>query len=146
MEQSYPVVVSGSAAGFVQEVDANGHRFAADEPIASGGTDRGPDPYALLLSALGTCTSMTIGLYARRKNLPLERVTVHLRHEKIHAEDCAACETKTGLLDRIERRIELVGALDAAQRTRLIEIANRCPVHRTLTSEIRIDTTEITPG
>jgi len=146
MGQSDSVVVSGSAAGFVQEVDAKGHRFTADEPIASGGTDRGPDPYALLLSALGACTSMTIGLYARRKNLPLERVTVHLRHEKIHAEDCAECETKAGLLDRIERRIELVGALDAAQRARLIEIANRCPVHRTLTSEIRIDTSEVAPG
>ena len=116
------------------------HRLVADEPVAAGGNDRGPGPYDLLLMALGACTTMTLRLYADRKRWPLKRVSVRLRHAKIHAEDCADCETKQGMLDRIERVIALEGALDPAQRQRLLEIANMCPVHRTLTSEIEIET------
>lgn len=116
------------------------HRFVADEPTADGGTDTGPDPYGLLISALGACTSMTISLYARRKKWPLESVTVKLTHAKVHAADCADCEHKTGMLDRIEREIELVGALSDEQRARLLDIANKCPVHKTLNSKIDIRT------
>lgn len=116
------------------------HRLVADEPVAAGGNDRGPGPYDLLLMALGACTTMTLRLYADRKRWPLKRVSVRLRHAKIHAEDCADCETKQGMLDRIERVIALEGGLDPAQRQRLLEIANMCPVHRTLTSEIEIET------
>jgi putative redox protein len=134
------VVVRGSAQAFVQEVEAGGHRLVADEPAAVGGTDRGPTPYDLLLAALGSCTSMTIGMYARRKGLPLESVSVRLRHSKIHAADCADCETREGLLDQIERDLELVGDLDDEQRARLLEIADKCPVHRTLSSRIAIRT------
>jgi uncharacterized OsmC-like protein len=112
----------------------------ADEPEAAGGNDRGPGPYELLLMALGACTTMTLRLYADRKRWSLERVSVELRHGKIYAEDCSDCETKQGMLDRIERVISLEGALDGAQRQRLMEIADMCPVHRTLTAEIRIDT------
>jgi putative redox protein len=113
--------------------------MGADEPVDAGGEASGPDPYALLLSALGACTSMTLLLYARRKQWPLEAVRVVLRHDKIHAADCAECETKTGRVDRIEREIRLSGELTQEQRERLLEIADRCPVHRTLTSEIRIE-------
>lgn len=134
------VVVHGSARGFAQEVAVGGHRLTADEPAAVGGTDTGPGPYDLLLAALGSCTSMTVGLYARRKQWPLEAVRVRLRHAKVHAADCEDCETKVGMLDRIERDVELVGPLDAEQRARLLDIANKCPVHRTLTSEIVIRT------
>ena len=134
------VVVHGSAKGFAQEVAVGGHRLTADEPAAVGGTDTGPGPYDLLLAALGSCTSMTVGLYARRKQWPLEAVRVRLRHAKVHAADCEDCETKVGMLDRIERDVELVGPLDAEQRARLLDIANKCPVHRTLTSEIAIRT------
>ncbi len=134
------VVVSGSAAGFAQEIHAGRHRLAGDEPISVGGTGTGPGPYDLLLAALGTCTSMTVGMYARRKQWPLESVTVKLRHSKVHAADCESCETRQGKLDRIERDVELHGALSDEQRTRLLEIANKCPVHRTLTSEIDIRT------
>jgi putative redox protein len=136
------VVVSGDAGGFAQEVVAGVHRFSGDEPKTAGGTDTGPSPYDLLCAALGTCTSMTIALYARRRTWPLRAVTVHLRHSKIHASDCADCETKEGKLDRIEREIVLAGELDPAQRAKLMEIADKCPVHRTLTSEIRIETRE----
>ncbi len=134
------VVVEGSARGFAQEVAVGGHRLLADEPVAVGGTDTGPGPYDLLLAALGACTSMTIALYARRKGWPLESVRVKLRHSKIHAADCEDCETKVGMLDRIERDVELLGPLDGEQRARLVDIANKCPVHRTLTSEIQIRT------
>jgi putative redox protein len=132
------VVVRGDASGFTQEITAGPHRLVADEPVEAGGTGAGPSPYDLLLAALGTCTSMTIALYARRKQWPLESVTVTLSHSKIHAQDCLECETREGKLDRIEREIALRGTLDAEQRARLLEIAGKCPVHRTLTSEIDI--------
>jgi len=134
------VVVRGSAAGFAQEIHAGPHRLHADEPAPAGGTDTGPSPYDLLLAALGACTSMTVAMYARRKAWPLEDVTVHLRHSRIHAADCAECETKEGLLNRIERDIHFSGPLTDEQRSKLLEIANKCPVHRTLTSEIDIKT------
>ena len=134
------VVVRGSAAGFAQEIVAGRHRIAADEPVSAGGTDTGLSPYDLLLAALGACTSITVGMYARRKRWPLEEVTVNLRHSKIHAQDCAECETKEGMLDRIERDVHFAGSLTAEQRTKLLEIANKCPVHRTLTSEVDIKT------
>jgi len=134
------VIVGGDANGFAQDVSAGGHRFVSDEPESAGGTDRGPSPYDLLLAALGSCTSMTIAMYARRKNWPLERVSVRLRHSRVHAEDCAVCDESEAKLTVIERDIDLVGALDDDKRARLLEIANRCPVHRTLTSRIDIRT------
>jgi len=134
------VIVAGSAAGLAQDITVGRHRLSADEPITEGGTDTGPNPYDLLLAALGACTSMTLALYARRKQWPLRAVTVRLRHSRIHAADCENCETREGMLDRIARDVELVGDLDEGQRARLMEIANRCPVHRTLTSEIDIRT------
>ena len=132
------IVVHGRSTGFVQEVSAGPHRFAADEPVDAGGTGTGPSPYDLLLAALGSCTSMTISLYARRRQWTLASVTVYLRHSKIHAQDCADCETREGKLDRIEREIVLEGKLSAEQRAQLMTIADKCPVHRTLTSEISI--------
>jgi putative redox protein len=134
------VTVTGSATGLAQEITVGRHRLSADEPTAEGGTDTGPNPYDLLLAALGACTSMTVALYARRKQWPLGAVTVRLRHSKVYAADCASCETREGKLDRIEREVELLGTLEEAQRARLLEIANKCPVHRTLTSEIDIQT------
>jgi putative redox protein len=125
---------------FQQTVTVGPHRMLADEPVAAGGEDSGPGPYDFLLAGLGACTSMTMRLYADRKALPLDRVTVTLRHGKIHAEDCAECETREGMLDQIDRVISMEGTLDADQRQRLMEIADKCPVHRTLTSEIRIVT------
>lgn len=134
------VIVHGDAKGFAQQISVGEHRLTADEPIAEGGTDTGPNPYDLLLSALGACTSMTIALYTRRKQWPLDSVTVALSHAKIHAEDCADCETREGLLDSIDRVITLEGNLTPEQRERLLAIANKCPVHRTLTSEIKVRT------
>jgi putative redox protein len=126
---------------FQQTVTMGPHHILADEPVAAGGADSGPGPYDFVLAGLGACTSMTMRLYADRKALPMERVTVTLKHKKIHAEDCADCETKAGMLDQIERVILIEGALDAEQRQRLMEIADKCPVHRTLTSEVHIVTT-----
>ena len=140
------VVVEGSAQGFAQSITVGGHALAADEPIEAGGTDTGPGPYDLLLAALGSCTSMTVAMYARQKRWPLEAVRVRLRHSRIYAADCEDCETKEGMLDRIERDVEFVGALDEAQHARLLEIANKCPVHRTLTSEIVIRTKLVGEG
>jgi uncharacterized OsmC-like protein len=134
------VVVRGSAAGFAQEILAGPFRLTADEPTAVGGTGTGPSPHDYLLASLGSCTSMTIAMYARRKGWPLADVTVQLRHSKVHATDCLECETREGRIDRIERNIQLSGTLTEEQRLRLLEIANKCPVHRTLTSEINIQT------
>jgi uncharacterized OsmC-like protein/pimeloyl-ACP methyl ester carboxylesterase len=125
---------------FQQTLSIGPHRLLADEPAAAGGEDTGPGPYDLVLAGLGACTSMTMRLYADRKSLPLERVTVRLKHSKIHADDCAECDTRVGMLDQIDRVIAIDGALDPEQRRKLMEIAEQCPVHRTLTSEINIVT------
>jgi len=132
------VVVRGNVSGFLQEVVSGKHHLRADEPVSAGGGNAAPGPYDYLLIALGVCTSMTVGLYARRKQWPLENITVSLRHSRIHAKDCEECETKEGMLDRIETEIELTGSLSSEQRAKLIEIAAKCPVHRTLKSEINI--------
>ncbi len=123
---------------FQQTVSIGPHRMLADEPVAAGGEDTGPGPYDFVLAGLGACTAMTMRLYADRKSLPLERVTVTLKHSRIYAQDCAECETKAGMLDQIDLGIAMEGALDAEQRKKLMEIADKCPVHRTLTSEIHI--------
>ena len=132
------VTTSTEHAGFFTELFAKGHAMIADEPMQYGGTDRGPTPYDYLLAALGACTSMTVQMYARHKKLPLEKAVVRLTHKKIHAEDCGHCEATDGKIDRMEREIELIGELDEAQRQRLLEIAERCPVHKTLHSEVDI--------
>ncbi|MFO0997367.1 MAG: alpha/beta fold hydrolase [Alphaproteobacteria bacterium] len=136
------VMVAETREGKFTELVAVGrHRLRADEPAESGGTDTGPSPYDYLAAALGACTAMTLRLYADRKSWPLERVTVTLTHGKVHAADCAECETKEGLVDRIDRAIALEGALDGDQTTRLMEIADKCPVHRTLSAKTWIVTT-----
>jgi uncharacterized OsmC-like protein len=132
------VLVRGDARSFKQEIVAGKHRFVADEPVSAGGSEAGPDPYDYLLTALGVCTSMTVGLYARRKQFPLENITVSLRHSRIYAKDCEECETKEGMLDRIDLELDLTGPLSEDQHAKLMEIAAKCPVHRTLTSEINI--------
>ncbi len=141
------VVVRETRRGaFQQEIIVGAHRLLADEPMKVGGMDSGPGPYDLLLAGLGACTAMTLRLYADRKQLPLARTLVRLRHEKIHAADCAECETKEGMIDHIDRVITLEGDLDAEQRARLMEIADKCPVHRTLELEIDIHTVEEPAG
>ena len=132
------VVVRGGAGSFKQEIIAGKHRLIADEPVSAGGGDTGPDPYDYLLASLGVCTSMTVGFYARRKQLPLENIKVSLWHSRIHAKDCEECETKEGMVDRIDVEVELTGALSAEHHAALMDIAAKCPVHRTLTSEINI--------
>ncbi len=125
---------------FTVRVSAGSHHWLADEPAAVGGADAGPSPYDLLSAALGACTAMTLRMYARQKQWPLGQVRIRLTHAKIHAADCERCETQTGKIDRIEREIEFDGALDDAQRQRLLEIADKCPVHRTLHSEVDVVT------
>jgi uncharacterized OsmC-like protein len=132
------VVVRGNAREFLQEVTSGKHHLRADEPVSYGGQEAAPGPYDYLLIALGVCTSMTIGYHARRKKIPLENITVSLRHARIHAKDCEECETKEGMLDRIDADIELTGALTSEQHSQLMAIAAKCPVHRTLKSEIDI--------
>jgi putative redox protein len=133
-------VVTRTGKGLRTEIMAGGHGLVADEPESLGGTNTGPTPYDLLSAALGACTSMTMRMYADHKGWPLEEATVYLKHAKIHAEDCEHCETKKGKVDRITRELEVKGNLDQAQRERLTEIANRCPVHRTLHGEIDVVT------
>ncbi|MFW6204198.1 MAG: alpha/beta fold hydrolase [Actinomycetota bacterium] len=142
---SSSVVVTGAGEAFTQQVEVRGHKLVADEPASAGGDDLGPTPYDLLLAALGTCTSMTVGMYARRKNWPLHSTTVTLTHSRIHAADCESCETTSGYLDHIRREVRFDGDLDAAQRARLLEIADRCPVHRTLQSEVVVETVTAEP-
>ncbi|MFZ1752586.1 MAG: alpha/beta fold hydrolase [Caldilineaceae bacterium] len=134
------VVVRTDRAHYQTAILANGHSLTADEPVSVGGTDTGPTPYDLLLAGLGACTSITLRMYADRKNWPVESIVVYLDHSKIHAEDCEECESTGGRIDRIEREVELIGDLGEEQRQRMLEIADRCPVHRTLHSEISVKT------
>lgn len=134
------VTIRTDMGEFFTEIYANGHAMVADEPTTYGGTDRGPTPYDYLLVALGSCTSMTIQMYARSKNWPLDSVIVRLSHKKIHTEDCANCETQKGKIDSFERELELQGNLDDEQKQRLLQIADRCPVHRTIHSELVVKT------
>lgn len=143
----HEVVVTAVGRTLAQRIQAGRHSLTADEPVPSGGTDAGPDPYALLLAALGACTSMTLRMYADRKQWPLEGITVRLSQQQIHARDCAECETKDDTrIDRILREIALTGPLTEEQRQRLLEIANRCPVHRTLMNQKEIVTRLSAPG
>jgi len=133
-------VAEAGEGKFAQLISVGRHRMRADEPASLGGDDSAPGPYDLLLAGLGACTSMTVRMYAEQKKWPLARVTVDLKHRKVHAADCAECETRDGRIDRIERVLTLEGELDEAQRERLLEIANKCPVHRTLHSEVWVPT------
>jgi putative redox protein len=140
-ENTQQVIVRESHRGrFVQEIRVGEHQLFADEPIAIGGNDLGPSPYDFILAALGACTSMTVRMYAEHKKIPLADVIVKLQHEKIYAKDCAECGNENSKIDHIDRLIELKGNLTEAERSRLLEIANQCPVHRTLTSKISITT------
>jgi putative redox protein len=132
------VVVAGKTTGFLQRIQTRNLVFAADEPLEKGGTNLGPNPYDLLLAGLGACTSMTLKLYAGRKEWPLEAVRVTLRHGRVHAKDCEDCDKDSGMIDVIEKKLELEGDLSEEQRERLLEISARCPVHRTLLNEIKI--------
>jgi putative redox protein len=132
-------VVVRTGEGLRTEMEAAGHELVADEPASLGGTDTGPTPYDYLLAALGGCTAMTLRMYADRKGWPLESVTVRLSQDRIHATDCEECETEEGRIDRIEREIELTGPLDEKQRSRLLEVADMCPVHRTLNTEVLVE-------
>ena len=143
MPERGEVVVQGRPGVLTQDINAGPHRLQGDEPAEKGGADRGPNPYDLLLAALGSCTSMTLGLYAQRKGWPLTGVSVRLRHSRVHVEDCADCESKDTRLDRIDREIALEGTLSTEQVARLMDIADRCPVHRTLTSRIDIRTVAV---
>lgn len=134
------VTIRTGAEGFYTEIFANGYPLVADEPESYGGSGLGPSPYDYLLAALGACTSMTVQMYARRKEWPLQTAVVRLRHEKIHAEDCQHCEEKSGKIDRFERELDLKGELSEEQRARLLEIAEKCPVHRTLHNEVLVET------
>src|SRR4051812_3782632 len=131
-------VIVTSVGYLKQEITAGQHKFYSDEPREVGGSDSGPDPYSLLLAALGACTVMTLQMYARHKEWPLEKVEVSLRHSRIHAEDCEDCKIKEGKIERIERYISLIGPLSEEQKARLLEVAKRCPVHKTLTNGVSV--------
>jgi len=132
------VIVEGKTTGFLQRIQARHLTFSADEPLDKGGTNLGPNPYELLLAGLGACTSMTLKMYAGRKEWPLDAVRVTLRHDRVHAQDCEDCEKETGMIDVIDKKLELEGDLSDEQRDRLLDISARCPVHRTLLNEIKI--------
>ena len=140
LELDNRVTARTGSTGFFTELFANGHALIADEPKSYGGTERGPSPYEYLLAGLGACTSMTVQMYARHKKWPLEDAVVRLSHNKIHAKDCSDCETTEGKIDKIDRELELIGDLNEEQRERLLEIADRCPVHKTLHGEIKVKT------
>ena len=140
------VVVHGGSSGLRQEIEAGSNRWVADEPTAVGGTGQGPTPYDLLLGALGACTSMTLRLYADRRKWPLEGVTVRLRHQRIHRDDCVNCEKKDSSIERVERTLELAGPLTDEQKARLLDIAERCPVHQTLRNNLEVHTTLAAPA
>ena len=142
---SRTVAVSSEPEDLLQTIRIGPHRLHSDEP-ADWGKDRGPNPYELLLAALGACTSMTLRMYADRKQWPLQGVQVRLGHSKTHAEDCATCDAKGGMLDQIDVEISLIGDLSDSQRQRLMEIAGHCPVHRTLLGEIQIRMSLSAPG
>jgi putative redox protein len=135
------VVVRSGPSGLRQEVEAGSHHWVADEPTSVGGTGEGPTPYDLLLGALGSCTSMTLRLYADRRKWPLEGVVVRLRHQRVHRDDCINCEKQDASIERVERTLELKGPLSDEQRNRLLEIAERCPVHQTLQHKMDVRTT-----
>lgn len=137
LADSNHVVVVGGPTGYAVDIATSGHRLRADEPAAAGGEDSGPNPYDLLLAALGACKVMTLRMYADRKEWPLEGIRIDLSHSRVHAQDCAECETEKGLIDQIDTRLELEGPLSDEQRDRLLQIANKCPVHRTLMTETR---------
>jgi uncharacterized OsmC-like protein/alpha-beta hydrolase superfamily lysophospholipase len=139
------VVTESGARPYGQRITAGGHQLIADEPAAIGGADSGPTPYDLLLAGLGACTAITVRMYADRRGWPLRQTTVRLRHQRIHAKDCASCETTLGQLDQIERELQFDGELTDEQRARLMDIAERCPVHRTLESEVLVSTVERVP-
>lgn len=139
------VVTESDARPYGQCITAGDHHLGADEPAAVGGADSGPTPYDLLLAGLGACTAITVRMYADRKGWPLRQTTVRLRHRRIHAKDCASCDTRTGQLDQIVREMQFEGELTDEQRARLLDIAERCPVHRTLHSEVLVSTTETVP-
>lgn len=140
------VVTESQARPYGQRIMAGGHQLTADEPAAVGGADSGPSPYDLLLAGLGACTAITVRMYAERKSWPLRRTTVRLRHRRMHARDCEGCETRTGFLDHVEREMQFDGDLTDEQRARLLDIAERCPVHRTLHSEVLVSTAESVLG
>jgi len=134
------VTVTETGTGtYTQQITAGRHQLVADEPLPVG-DDEGPNPYDLLMAALGACTSMTVRMYANRKGWRLDRIQVTLRHKRIHAQDCADCETKVGWVSHIDRDIEITGEIDDSQRQQLMHIAERCPVHQTLTSEVDVAT------
>jgi putative redox protein len=134
------VVVAGPVTGFRTDVEVGGHHLVVDEPIAVGGADEGPTPYEMLLAGLGACTVMTLRIYADRRKWPLERARVTLQHRKVHAQDCVDCDKKDAKMDVIDRIVFLEGQLNEEQRTKLIEIAERCPVHQTLKGKIQVNT------
>ena len=136
----YETAARTRIGGFRTEVLAGGHALIADEPASVGGTGAGPSPYDLLSAALATCTSMTLKMYASHKKLDLESATVRVRHGKIHASDCEDCESEEGRIDQFERELLLTGNLSDAERQRMLEIADRCPVHRTLHAEVKVRT------
>jgi uncharacterized OsmC-like protein len=129
-----------TAQGFLCNINANGHHLVADEPLSVGGTNLGPSPYDYLATALGTCTAMTLNMYARHKKLDVSDVSVTVEHNRIHADDCVDCEKQAGQIDVFTRKISIEGNLDEAQSQRMLQIADRCPVHKTLENEIKIET------